>query len=95
MSTQAEVQHAHAAEQYRHAARPYQEAAEHQSARWRSHSVPSALPFLTISHCRDHRAASSETRSTIRPEGRFPHSAVASYVDLKTPHTDIGSEHHA
>jgi len=70
MSAQPEVQYAHAAEQYRHAARPYQEAAEHQSARWRSHSVPSALPFLTISHCRDHRAASSETRSTIRPEGQ-------------------------
>ena len=44
MSAQPEVQHAHAAEQYRHAARPYQEAAEHQSARWRSHSVPSDTP---------------------------------------------------
>jgi len=44
MSAQPEVQHAHAAEQYRHTARPYQEAAEHQSARWRSHSVPSDSP---------------------------------------------------
>jgi len=63
--------------------------------RWRSHPVPSARPFLTMSHCRDHRAASSATRSTIRPEDRFPHSAVASCVGLKPHHTAIGSEHHA